>query len=267
MLRVGIDVGGTFTDLFAWRAGGAELRTAKVMTTPNDLIEGVLEAVEVADLELGEDRDDRPWQHDGDERADRAHLPGARVHYDGGFPRHDRDGPPAPRAPLRSLPAAARPARAAHEPLPGPREDPCGRVDSHAAGRGAGPLGRAADRRERHPERRGRADQQLREQRARAPDRRARRGGDPGRSRCALVRQSEVSGAAALRDGGRSRSPPAGDGRVPRAPGSDAPGPRLRGLPLRDRVERRHDPCLGGEGARRGAHRVGSRGRRGRGPP
>ncbi|MCY4088242.1 MAG: hydantoinase/oxoprolinase family protein [Actinomycetia bacterium] len=54
MLRVGIDVGGTFTDLFAWRAGGAELRTAKVMTTPNDLIDGVLEAVEAADLELGE---------------------------------------------------------------------------------------------------------------------------------------------------------------------------------------------------------------------
>lgn len=54
MLRVGIDVGGTFTDLFAWQAGGTVVRTAKVMTTPRDLTEGVLSAIEAAELELSQ---------------------------------------------------------------------------------------------------------------------------------------------------------------------------------------------------------------------
>ena len=53
MFRVGIDVGGTFTDLFAWEPGGG-VRTAKVMTTPADLTLGVLGAIETAGLALGE---------------------------------------------------------------------------------------------------------------------------------------------------------------------------------------------------------------------
>ena len=52
MLRIGIDVGGTFTDLFAWDAGAAGFRTAKVMTTPHDLTEGVLAAIDAAEVEL-----------------------------------------------------------------------------------------------------------------------------------------------------------------------------------------------------------------------
>mgnify|MGYP000845516064 CR=1 FL=1 len=45
MWRVGVDVGGTFTDLFAWHEGTGERRTGKVLTTRSDRSEGVIAAV------------------------------------------------------------------------------------------------------------------------------------------------------------------------------------------------------------------------------
>ncbi len=54
MLRVGIDVGGTFTDLFAWEHGdddGPRVREAKVLTTPDDPSDGVMEALRVAQID------------------------------------------------------------------------------------------------------------------------------------------------------------------------------------------------------------------------
>lgn len=53
MFRVGIDVGGTFTDLFAWdELAGADqrVRTAKVLTTPDDPSRGVLQALSKAQI-------------------------------------------------------------------------------------------------------------------------------------------------------------------------------------------------------------------------
>ena len=47
--RLGVDVGGTFTDLVVLRGG--ELRTAKVPSTPSDQSEGVLAAVDAAAVE------------------------------------------------------------------------------------------------------------------------------------------------------------------------------------------------------------------------
>ncbi len=49
MARIGIDVGGTFTDLVAFADG--ELRTAKVPSTPRDQSEGALAAVRAGGLE------------------------------------------------------------------------------------------------------------------------------------------------------------------------------------------------------------------------
>jgi len=46
MWRIGVDVGGTFTDLFAWNEETHEYRTAKVLTTKQDRSQGVISAVE-----------------------------------------------------------------------------------------------------------------------------------------------------------------------------------------------------------------------------
>jgi len=54
MLRVGIDVGGTFTDLFAWDAEGRRVREAKVLSTPSDPSIGVMDAVAAAGISADE---------------------------------------------------------------------------------------------------------------------------------------------------------------------------------------------------------------------
>ncbi len=50
MWRVGIDVGGTFTDLFAWEEETGQSMTAKVLTTKHDRALGVLQVIEQAQL-------------------------------------------------------------------------------------------------------------------------------------------------------------------------------------------------------------------------
>jgi N-methylhydantoinase A len=52
MWRVGIDVGGTFTDLFAWEEETGQSVTAKVLTTKQDRALGVLHVIEQARLPL-----------------------------------------------------------------------------------------------------------------------------------------------------------------------------------------------------------------------
>lgn len=52
MWVVGIDVGGTFTDLFARDLDTGEERTAKVLTTPEDRVVGVMTAIEAAELNV-----------------------------------------------------------------------------------------------------------------------------------------------------------------------------------------------------------------------
>jgi N-methylhydantoinase A len=49
--RVGVDVGGTFTDLVA--LGGGDVVTAKVPSTPRDQSEGVMNAVNTSEVEAG----------------------------------------------------------------------------------------------------------------------------------------------------------------------------------------------------------------------
>src|SRR5919112_4164678 len=50
-LRLGVDVGGTFTDLVALGDGG--IVTAKVPSTPRDQSEGVMNAIEASEVEAG----------------------------------------------------------------------------------------------------------------------------------------------------------------------------------------------------------------------
>ena len=54
MWRVGIDVGGTFTDLFAWQDSGSRQLTSKVLTTKHDRAVGVLNAIREAGITPGE---------------------------------------------------------------------------------------------------------------------------------------------------------------------------------------------------------------------
>lgn len=54
MKRVGIDVGGTFTDLFVWDPETGGGRTAKALTTLDDLTDGVFEAVSTAEVDLSD---------------------------------------------------------------------------------------------------------------------------------------------------------------------------------------------------------------------
>ena len=54
MWRIGIDVGGTFTDLFAVNEATGETRTAKVLTTKRRLVEGVMAALAKPGIPPGE---------------------------------------------------------------------------------------------------------------------------------------------------------------------------------------------------------------------
>ena len=54
MIRLGVDIGGTFTDLFAWDSeakGSGRVREAKVLTTPQDPSVGVMQAIETAGID------------------------------------------------------------------------------------------------------------------------------------------------------------------------------------------------------------------------
>lgn len=53
MWRVGIDVGGTFTDLFAWADDGRQI-SAKVLTTKDDRARGVMNAIDEAGIGAAE---------------------------------------------------------------------------------------------------------------------------------------------------------------------------------------------------------------------
>jgi N-methylhydantoinase A len=54
VLRVGVDVGGTFTDIFVYNQASGEAWSAKVLTTPENQAIGVMQSLEAAAVDLGE---------------------------------------------------------------------------------------------------------------------------------------------------------------------------------------------------------------------
>lgn len=54
MLRVGVDVGGTFTDLFAYDDATGEVVSAKVLTTVDNQATGVMQSIEAAGVSLAD---------------------------------------------------------------------------------------------------------------------------------------------------------------------------------------------------------------------
>ena len=53
-VRVAVDVGGTFTDVFVLDEQSADIRVAKVQSTPSDPMEAIMNGVEAADVELSD---------------------------------------------------------------------------------------------------------------------------------------------------------------------------------------------------------------------
>ncbi len=52
--RVAVDIGGTFTDLAAWRHDSGHITRAKVLTVPDEPVRGVVAVIEKAGIALGE---------------------------------------------------------------------------------------------------------------------------------------------------------------------------------------------------------------------
>ena len=44
--RIGVDIGGTFTDVVLWSVAGAETRQTKLLTTPEDPSSAVIDGIE-----------------------------------------------------------------------------------------------------------------------------------------------------------------------------------------------------------------------------
>ena len=70
---VGIDTGGTFTDLVAFDVHSGTLSTSKTPSVPSQPGQALLDAVQAADLSPGRYRRARPWHDRCHQCADRAH--------------------------------------------------------------------------------------------------------------------------------------------------------------------------------------------------
>ena len=55
-LRIGVDIGGTFTDLVALDEATGSVVTTKALSTPRELLEGVLRCVDQAGVRLADCR-------------------------------------------------------------------------------------------------------------------------------------------------------------------------------------------------------------------
>jgi N-methylhydantoinase A len=54
MLRIGVDIGGTFTDVTVMDAADGSVRFGKALSTPDDLVRGIMDAIEVAGCDVAD---------------------------------------------------------------------------------------------------------------------------------------------------------------------------------------------------------------------
>ena len=140
--RLGVDVGGTFTDGILIDEKTGETRIAKVPSTPSDPSVGFLEAVERILGEAGIEASDVGYLVHGTTVATNAIIEGKagadRLHHHRRVPGHAGD--PAPDSPLPLRPALreAAPPRAPVSMLRYPGAARCDRRRRHAAGRAGG---------------------------------------------------------------------------------------------------------------------------------
>ena len=176
-LRVAVDIGGTFTDLVAYDEDSDELITVKTPSTPPTFIEGVLGALEKAEITPEEIVDLQARLDDRDQRDHRAPRGEDRAGHDQGLPRRARRRPGQPPGPLQlqlgPLPTAGADAATSS------RSTRAGRLRGHGARgaqRGRRPRGRAQVQAARDRVGRGRVHQLVHAARPRAAHQ-----GDPAR--------------------------------------------------------------------------------------
>ena len=106
-IRIGIDTGGTFTDVVAFDEDSGELVTTKTPSTPGNPADGFIAGIEkILDIvgAGGSDITRRLARHDGgDQQAARGQGRGARLHHHRGLRVHARDRPPVGARRLREL--------------------------------------------------------------------------------------------------------------------------------------------------------------------
>ena len=175
--RIGVDIGGTFTDVALVDEASGHIGVAKVPTTPRDLAEGVLAALRIAmqryGVAAGRGRAAGARHHRRHQRHPRGEGRARRAHHHARLPRRAGAAALRPRRPLRPVPGCAGHADPAPAPLRDHRAHRRRRRRRHAAGRS---RDRWPDRRAEGGARRGGrrlAAVQLPQPRARAAARRA----------------------------------------------------------------------------------------------
>ena len=100
MLQVGVDVGGTFTDLFAWDPEAGRVPPGEGALHARRPVGRLHAGARRRGHRGGRDQLGHPRHHDRHQRADRAPLPRAGAGHHAGLPRRAGDRPPAAQAPL-----------------------------------------------------------------------------------------------------------------------------------------------------------------------
>ena len=244
MYIVGIDVGGTFTDLTAVDAETGRVVVTKVPSRPRHEAEAVLAGLAGARHRQRGRAPPRARHHRGHQRGARAPRGPRRPADHRRLPRPDRDRPHQAEhsRPVHPDVRAAEAGGRAQAPLRGDRA-------ARPRRRGAGPArpGLHRARARRRPRRRrggggGVPAPRLSQPRARAPRGRRGEGPRPRPARLLLGRRGgRVPRVRALLDDRAQRLSPAPDGGLPHLAGGAPARHRLRPRRAHRRLERRHD--------------------------